>query len=282
MRTPTIFRMQTWQVASRPGAAPVQAASVACLLEASACAQPGAKLLAFIDSIVPVDHLSLVEYVARPREGVSTPELVEGLSAPDIPNVTPECFALYRERFWRQDEATRLAQHLGDESLPLMALRFAPADICVPSWRREIYDRVSLEDRLSFLYSPLHGSAFAINLYRNRRHGPFADAEIERLLAVAPLLKQAHCAALGSARRQQNLDARVADAVSVLARRLPELSPRERAVCARIACGISADGIAAELDVAPSTVTTLRKRAYAKLARRGFGSGRALLERLAQ
>jgi DNA-binding NarL/FixJ family response regulator len=64
--------------------------------------------------------------------------------------------------------------------------------------------------------------------------------------------------------------------------RLPELSPRERAVCARIACGISADGIAAELDVAPSTVTTLRKRAYAKLARRGFGSGRALLERLAQ
>jgi ATP/maltotriose-dependent transcriptional regulator MalT len=274
--------MQTWQVASGPGAASVAASSVARLLEAAACAQPAAPLLAFIDSIVPVDHLSLVEYEARSRDGVSTPELVEGLSAPDIPNVTPACFALYRERFWRQDEATRLAQHLGDESLPLVALHFAPADICVPSWRREIYERVQLEDRLSFLYSPLDGRAFAINLYRNRRHGPFASAEIQRLLAVAPLLKQAHCAALARARYRQNLDARVADAASALARRVPELSARERAVCARIACGISADGIAADLDVAPSTVTTLRKRAYAKLIRRGAGSGRTVLARLVQ
>jgi len=53
-------------------------------------------------------------------------------------------------------------------------------------------------------------------------------------------------------------------------------------VCARIACGVSADGIAAELDVAPSTITTLRKRAYAKLMRRGLGSGRAVLANLAQ
>ena len=273
--------MQTWHVAAGRDAS-VAVSSVACLLEASACAQPAAKLLAFIDSIVPVDHLSLVEYVARAREGVATPELVEGLSAPDIPNVTPACFALYRERFWRQDEATRLAQHLGDESLPLVALRFAPADICVPSWRREIYDRVCLEDRLSFLYSPLDGRAFAINLYRGRRHGPFASHEVERLLAVAPLLKQAHRAGLDSCTRQQDLDTRIAHAAAALARRLPELSARERAVCARIACGVSADGIAAELDVAPSTVTTLRKRAYAKLARHGSGSGRTALAGFAQ
>jgi DNA-binding CsgD family transcriptional regulator len=274
--------MQTWHVATASGSAPVAASSVAHLLEASACAQPAVPLLAFIDSIVPVDHLSLVEYVARAREGVATPELVEGLSAPDIPNVTPACFALYRERFWRQDEATRLAQHLGDESMPLMALRFAPGDICVPSWRREIYERVSLEDRLSFFYSPLHGRAFAINLYRGRRHGPFASAEIQRLLAVAPLLRQAHRAGLGHLVRQHDMDARIAHAASTLARRLPELSARECAVCARIACGISADGIAAELDVAPSTVTTLRKRAYAKVTRRGLGSGRAALASLAQ
>jgi Bacterial regulatory proteins, luxR family len=274
--------MQTWQVASGLGAAPVAASSVACLLEASANAQPAAQLLAFIDSIVPVDHLSLVEYVAHSREGLAIPELVEGLSAPDLANVTPACFALYRERFWRQDEATRLAQHLGNESLPLLALHFKPADIRVPSWRREIYERVSLEDRLSFFYAPLRGRGFAINLYRGRRHGPFAGAEIQRLLAVAPLLRQAHRTGLGGLMRQHDLDLRVADAASVLARRLPELSPRERAVCARIACGISADGIAAELDVAPSTVTTLRKRAYAKLTRRGLGSGRNLLARLVQ
>lgn len=273
--------MQTWQVA--PGReASVAVSAVARLLEAPACAQPAAKLFAFVDAIVPVDHLSLVEYVAHAREGLAVPELVEGVSAPDLANVTPACFALYRERFWRYDDATRLAQHLGDESLPLLALRFEPADIGVPSWRREIYDRVSLDDRLSFFYSPLDGCAFAINLYRSRRHGPFASAEIEKLLAVAPLLKQAHRSGLGTARRKQSLDVRVAQAAASLARRLPELSARERAVCARIACGVSADGIAADLDVAPSTVTTLRKRAYAKLARRGLGSGRAVLESLAQ
>jgi DNA-binding CsgD family transcriptional regulator len=273
--------MQTWQVAPG-GEASLAVSAVACLLEVPASAQPAAKLLAFVDSIVPVDHLSLVEYVSQAREGLSAPELVEGVSAPDIANVTPACFALYRERFWRQDEATRLAQHLGDESQPLVALRFEPADICMPSWRREIYDRVSLEDRLSFLYSPLDGCAFAINLYRGHRHGPFASAEIEQLLAVAPLLKQVHRSVLGNARHRQDLDARIAHAATALARRVPELSARERAVCARIACGVSADGIAAELDVAPSTVTTLRKRAYAKLTRRGLGSGRAMLAGLVQ
>ncbi|WP_395322562.1 response regulator transcription factor [Variovorax sp. UC74_104] len=54
-----------------------------------------------------------------------------------------------------------------------------------------------------------------------------------------------------------------------LQRTAPLLSPRERAVCARIACGIGIDGIAAELCIAASTVATLRKRAYAKLAIHG-------------
>lgn len=56
--------------------------------------------------------------------------------------------------------------------------------------------------------------------------------------------------------------------------------PQERAVCARIALGLSADGIAADLDVAPSTVITLRKRAYLKLAEVGLLSQRLGLARL--
>ena len=50
-------------------------------------------------------------------------------------------------------------------------------------------------------------------------------------------------------------------------------------VVARIAHGLSADGIAAELDVAPSTVVTLRKRAYAKLAEAGLPADRLRLAR---
>ena len=47
--------------------------------------------------------------------------------------------------------------------------------------------------------------------------------------------------------------------------RTPSLSLRERQAVARIACGITNDGIAADLGLSPATVLTLRRRAYAKL-----------------
>lgn len=50
-----------------------------------------------------------------------------------------------------------------------------------------------------------------------------------------------------------------------LAERFPALSPREVQVCARIACGLPAAAIAADLAVREETVATFRKRAYAKL-----------------
>ncbi|UES37053.1 helix-turn-helix transcriptional regulator [Roseibium aggregatum] len=46
---------------------------------------------------------------------------------------------------------------------------------------------------------------------------------------------------------------------------LAALSERERSVCLGILSGRKAEAIAADLDVAPSTVITYRKRAYAKL-----------------
>ena len=72
-----------------------------------------------------------------------------------------------------------------------------------------------------------------------------------------------HRHALGTGAGALDMDARIALARGRLA--VAPLSSRERDVCARIACGLTADGIAADLDIAPSSVLTLRKRAYAKL-----------------
>jgi DNA-binding CsgD family transcriptional regulator len=69
----------------------------------------------------------------------------------------------------------------------------------------------------------------------------------------------------------------VADARDSLRQRAPQLSEREREVCARLAIGMTQDGVAADLGVAPSTVATLRQRAYAKLGL----SSRVALARLA-
>ncbi|MBS3995746.1 MAG: LuxR family transcriptional regulator [Hydrogenophaga sp.] len=154
-------------------------------------------------------------------------------------------------------------------------------ELPVPGWRHEIYEREKLTERLSLLHAPAAGSVYGLHLYRDQRQGLFRPAEVEQLLGVAPLLRQAHQAALRIAFPGSDRTAQIERARQALARRVPRLSAREREVCARIACGLSADGIAADLDIAPSTVLTLRKRAYLKLADAGLHGNRLTLARLA-
>ncbi len=275
--------VETWHIEAASGSHAVAASSVALLLEASSHAEPAGRMLAFLSHIAPVDYLSLVEYVDDRSQALAAPELREGHAVGQDSNVTAECFAHYRQHFWREDRATLIAQHLGrvGSGATVTGLHFRASDIHVPSWRTEIYERAELADRLSFLYAPVQRSAYAINLYRGNRRGAFRAGEIEQLLAVAPLLRQVHGAALrAECGPEQTQEIRAASADSALRRQVPELSPRERAVCARIACGISVDGIAVDLGVAPSTVITLRKRAYAKLAARGLAAGRHHLAEL--
>lgn len=280
--------LETWHVADASSSQALAASAVALLLEAPGQRDPGAKMLGFLNALTPVDYLSLVEYVPVSRGGAAAPAFFEGHSAAPYRNVTSECFAHYRQHFWREDQATRIAQQLHAASArppqSVTALHFSAQDIAVPAWRKEIYEREHLADRLSFLYAPVPGSAWAVNLYRDRSHGVFTAGEIDTLLAVAPLLKLTHRGVLGHAAEgeaKQDRRARTARVTAALRRQAPELSARELEVCAHIACGVPADGIAAELGVAPSTVLTLRKRAYAKLGARGLGGGRMRLARLA-
>ncbi|WP_279343767.1 helix-turn-helix transcriptional regulator [Variovorax terrae] len=279
---------QTWFVDTPPHGHSLAARSVAMLLDAPHDAAPAARMLDFLNQVAPVEYISLVAYAGIDRG--DAPTLVEGHAhSAHTRNVTAECFAIYRRQYWRSDAATRIAQHLRYEaggSAPVTALHFQPGDIPLASWRNEIYEREHLSDRLSFLYAPLPHTAYAINLYRDETLGGFQPAEIERLLAVAPLLRQAHRGALrlGAGTPVWEYfepDVRIQRSLVAIKKRAPRLSPREAEVCARIACGLSADGIAAELDVAPSTVLTLRKRAYAKLAEAGLHGGRLALARLA-
>jgi DNA-binding CsgD family transcriptional regulator len=62
-----------------------------------------------------------------------------------------------------------------------------------------------------------------------------------------------------------------------LSDRFPQLTPRERQVCARTIAGWTADRIAADLDIRPSSVLTYRQRAYRRL---GVNSAHDFLEPL--
>ncbi|MFO1216978.1 MAG: LuxR C-terminal-related transcriptional regulator [Burkholderiaceae bacterium] len=275
----------TWFV-PRPEASPsLGVDAVSLLLDSVADGLPGRCMLDFLNRIAPVDYLGVVAF------GAGGPSMIEGHArSAGLRNITGDCFARYRACFCGADEVVRRAAQMqlsaGDDA-PVLALHLPSADLPDPAWREQIYERERLAARLTLLYAPRPRSAYAIQLYRHESHGPFAAEEIEHITAVAPLLCRAHALALSmtlqaKARRQidagTSIDERLVRAAAQLERLAPLLSQRESAVCARIACGISADGIAADLGVAPSTVVTLRKRAYAKL---GLSSRLALARMIA-
>jgi len=256
----------TWFLDTPPAGQLLDAGAVAHLLDAGSEQAPALDMLDFINQVVPVEYISLVEYI----DGV--PSQVEGHAAGRHHNITAECFALYKKRFRRADDITRLATRMSAEApsdAPVTAMLYDLADIPDPAWREQIFVDRKLTGRLSFLYTPVPRTVFAIHLYRNRQNGSFGESDVARLLGLAPLLKRAHRNALFAQRASADTPLRVANIERTLQRTAPQLSAREREVCARIACGIGADGIAADLGVAASTVMTLRKRAYLKLSIHG-------------
>lgn len=266
----------TWTIDAPRSGCTLDAAAVGRLMAAAEQAAPARPMFDFLNGLAPVDYVSLVVY------DEDAPRQLEGLAAvAGGDGVATECFDIYRRHHFRVDQATGIAAGLRQGAGPgVMALHLRADELPSAQWRHEIYERRRLADRLSFLYAPLPRTAMALNLYRDQSRGAFGAQEIDRLLAVCPLLRQVHRAVLS---RPADEGEPIARAEAALARRAPRLSARERAVCARVAAGISADGIAADLDIAPSTVATLRKRAYAKLAGQGVAGGRwALLRWLAR
>lgn len=266
----------TWTFDSPAGGHLLPATAVSGLLDVASAPLSAERLLRAIEPVVPVEHLSLVTFRHH------TPELIEGFFAHTRDrNVVAECFAIYRRNYFRCDAVMRMADQVAHRPAREVAVMHCRADeLPVAGWRDDIYVRESLTERFSLLHAPTPGAVQAIHLYRDHRQGSFQPHEIEQLLALAPLLRQAHHAAIQSGAAVADRHAQIAQASRRLERLAPALSPRERAVCGRIACGFSADGIAADLDVAPSTVLTLRKRAYLKLTDAGLPAHRLGLARL--
>lgn len=254
-------------VQSPPAGRALDAGALATLLDAPLKPAPARSMLAFLNSVAPVSYISMVEY-----DG-DTPSQVEGHSdRADLPNITGRCFKQYQTHFSRADEVTHLAPPIACASDPDAAVAivfYDRAGIPDAGWRESIFVREHLTGRLSFLYSPLPQKAFAINLYRDEARGGFQPGEIEQLIGIAPILKKVHRAVLQARLPCLPAAMRLPAMLATLQVRAPLLSPREREVCARIACGMGADGIAADLGLAATTVQTLRKRAYAKLAIHG-------------
>lgn len=119
-------------------------------------------------------------------------------------------------------------------------------------------------DEVCVLVAGEPAAVYAVHASREPGLGGFADDELRSWAKAAVLLRQVVCQRAHS-RPATTMAERVEHAAAKLSAKATRLSVREQQVVARIACGMTSDGIAADLGVAPSTVLTLRRRAYAKL-----------------
>jgi DNA-binding CsgD family transcriptional regulator len=220
-------------------------------------------LLSAMEPFVPVDHLAVVvfdhEFAAH----------LSGAGSRQPGNVALEAGRLYeRARFYRHDPGARQLGSANAGGGPVLS-RLRASDITDPKYRREIYDRFRLLERLS-LMDQVRDRWLMLNLYRSRGSEPFQEDDIACIRRVASLLtslagKHAALVAPAPAAARRGRLASIRYLEELLAGIEERLTPRERAVCARALAGQTVHGIASELGIKPPTVATLRRRAYSKL-----------------
>ena len=255
---------------------PVSVFSNLLKVSAQSTSQP---ILDAINQISEVDYVSLVEYTSLGQNPVQVGHAAKETQGHR--DITKECFECYRSSYFKRDPVIRLLNQMqtnDQRSEGVSALHMSREDIPDNAWKRDIYERENLSDRLSFLFSSKPERLLAVNLYRNSKRGPFTSGELEVLLPIAPLIAQVYKSSFAP-QNLPNITKSVCQLEEILQVRAHSLSTRERAVCARVATGMSVDGIAVDLDVSPSTVMTLRKRAYAKLRAQDGPSDRMRLVR---
>lgn len=175
----------------------------------------------------------------------------------------------------RLDRLRTLIPARGDavEQVPAI-VRLRRDEIADAAYGEQLWDRVGLVDRLSTL-ALTQGQWSALNLYRDTTDGPFGDGDLAHFAALSSLLVALlgrHLAALQPDAHDGPAHRLSPEAARTLLGRLPaRLSGREREVCALALAGMTRDGIALTLGIAPSSVATLRRRAYDKLAIHSVG-----------
>lgn len=213
-----------------------------------------------LDELALVDHVSLLRF-----SGDQCTRLVFAVSRPHWPFVHAAQSA-YLERFCALDPNRRVFHRPGSAE-PVAVRRLRREEVPGFDYRWRCYDAARLVDRLSVISVDPTGG-YALNLYRSTDHGPFPDgalAYVQDRAAVLAACCAKHDWCAPPARAAVDPAARIDALGEPLHRLQPGLSRREAAVAARVAAGLTSDGIAVDLGIGMQTVLTYRKRAYAKL-----------------
>lgn len=240
-------------------AAAMLLAGFAAAVAAVGTAQFDRALLRALNRLGAVDHLTSLTH--RAEEGLRTLVLASREEEATVRSLTRDYVARHHaldpnfaelvRPGWRRRVALR---------------RHEAARLKSRAYETRFFTTVGIVDKLSLLWRNAE-TGYYVNLYRTRRSGPFAAAELRALSGAAPFVaslvhlhagRRRLAGALG-ANEPLDLTARL---VALLSDRL---TAREQAVLARVLLGLRTEGIALDLGVKPSSIITFRKRAYAKL-----------------
>ena len=168
----------------------------------------------------------------------------------------------YVKNYWRFDPAQPGSKRQCGSVAQCWAACTSASDISHSSYRSSCYTSVELDNRFSI--SSARGSrTIRLNFYRSAGDD-FSEADADHILDSGNLLLALvarHCEEAWPdvpQERQSGFGQR-------LLQLAPQLSRREREVCALIAEGLTSEGIGLRLNVGINTVHTYRKRAYARL-----------------
>jgi DNA-binding CsgD family transcriptional regulator len=207
-----------------------------------------------LEAGVPVDRLYLIDGSAR----------AEPLIAETENGKPPVSGPAYVSRFLPADPLQSVIDRVEDEGT-ILRLRVSPNDIVVPAYRRML-ERAEVIERVSFLRKHGRSGWRCLTVARRRQSGGFQERELDWLggffRLLTPLIDR-HRTLVGEV--VEDRAERIVELEQRFARHCPQLTPRERQICARAAMGISVEGAALDLGIGTSSVLTYRKRAYHRL-----------------
>jgi DNA-binding CsgD family transcriptional regulator len=176
---------------------------------------------------------------------------------PGLADLFPDYLKWY-QRLDPVTEAYRAAPCVANVAL----LRVRPEHISSTGFRRRVFDDAGIVERVSVIQRGPDAWR-VMNVARHASEGCFSDGGIAALVGIAclalPMLP------LNRGRPAQPMQLSVEELEHRFAAHFPDLTPRERQVCARAALGMSIDATALDLGIARTSVLTYRRRAYERL-----------------
>lgn len=168
----------------------------------------------------------------------------------------------YAQHYWSRD--TAMLSNLGRAHSHILTARRADISIRDIDYRLECYGEGEVSERISICKSGSPG--FVINAYRLKVNGPFPPDDFDIVSQISPALLAAvekHQMIIRDHRSSFPSPTQLAIALRKLGTK--KLSFREAQILALLATGYSEPKAAEQLSLGLTSITTYRKRAYAKL-----------------